>query len=106
MLYIDDGLVLRTQLETEKPIVTFVLCVPLGPFAVKGLGFPITAIHFSSVFLCDLCGKSVLLLICVHLRNPRRKGVCLPLARGNLNNQPTCSTITARHGHLHPQHDR
>jgi hypothetical protein len=31
MLYIDDGLVLRTQVETEETIVTFLLCVPLRP---------------------------------------------------------------------------
>ena len=30
-LYIDDGRVLRTQVETEETIVTFLLCVPLRP---------------------------------------------------------------------------
>src|SRR6476646_6707550 len=39
MLYIDDGLVLRTQVETEETIVTFLLCAPSGPLRQKALAF-------------------------------------------------------------------
>src|ERR1044071_10356589 len=39
MLYIDDGLVLRTQVETEETIVTFLLCV------LCGKGLPLICAH-------------------------------------------------------------